>query len=154
MILPKLKGCRQIDGNLGNLKYAPVINLWTEKGALLHAKSLNTDKAWEVYDWLVDFYFRVKERQIPVTAPVPTAKPVRTAKMVLDMPNNRQAQEKIREIKEHCISVMTMLDAQNKYLEAEKIKEIQGALSAIGCYLYLNIEELAAIKIKEIEMPR
>lgn len=32
--------------------------LWTEKGALLHAKSLNTDKAWEVYDYLVDFYFR------------------------------------------------------------------------------------------------
>ena len=37
--------------------------LWTEKGALLHAKSLNTDKAWEVYDYLVDFYFRAKEKQ-------------------------------------------------------------------------------------------
>ena len=35
--------------------------LWTEKGALLHAKSLNTDKAWEVYDKLVETYFRVKE---------------------------------------------------------------------------------------------
>ena len=35
--------------------------LWTEKGALLHAKSLNTDKAWEVYDYLVDHYFRVKD---------------------------------------------------------------------------------------------
>ncbi|MDE5772222.1 MAG: ORF6N domain-containing protein [Ruminococcus sp.] len=34
--------------------------LWTEKGALLHAKSLNTDKAWEVYDFLVDTYFRVQ----------------------------------------------------------------------------------------------
>lgn len=40
--------------------------LWTEKGALLHAKSLNTDKAWEVYDYLVDFYFRAKERQLEV----------------------------------------------------------------------------------------
>lgn len=37
------------------------IYLWTEKGALLHAKSLNTDKAWEVYDYLVDFYFRANE---------------------------------------------------------------------------------------------
>ncbi len=35
--------------------------LWTEKGALLHAKSLNTDKAWEVYDQLVETYFRAKE---------------------------------------------------------------------------------------------
>lgn len=35
-------------------KYAKSLYLWTEKGALLHAKSLNTDKAWEVYDYLVD----------------------------------------------------------------------------------------------------
>lgn len=40
--------------------------LWTERGALLHAKSLNTDKAWEVYDFLLDTYFRVRE-QAPVT---------------------------------------------------------------------------------------
>ena len=37
-----------------------VLYLWTEKGALLHAKSLNTDKAWEVYEFLVDSYFRAK----------------------------------------------------------------------------------------------
>ena len=42
-------------------KTANILYLWTEKGALLHAKSLNTDKAWEVYDYLVDFYFRAKE---------------------------------------------------------------------------------------------
>ena len=34
--------------------------LWTENGALLHAKSLNTDKAWEVYEFLVNSYFRCK----------------------------------------------------------------------------------------------
>lgn len=35
--------------------------LWTENGAFLHAKSLNTDKAWEVYDHLVDTYFNRKK---------------------------------------------------------------------------------------------
>lgn len=45
-------------------KYAKSLYLWTEKGALLHAKSLNTDKAWQVYDYLVDFYFRAKETLI------------------------------------------------------------------------------------------
>ncbi len=55
-------------------KYAKSLYLWTEKGALLHAKSLNTDKAWEVYDYLVDFYFRVKEKPTPEkTAIVPVA---------------------------------------------------------------------------------
>lgn len=46
----------------GNLKFAPVIYLWTEKGAWLHAKSLNTDKAWEAYEMLVDEYYRITEQ--------------------------------------------------------------------------------------------
>ena len=48
-----------------SFKYAKSLYLWTEKGALLHAKSLNTDKAWQVYDYLVDFYFRTKEENLP-----------------------------------------------------------------------------------------
>lgn len=40
-----------------SLKRINQLYLWTEKGAFLHAKSLNTDKAWEVYDHLVDTYF-------------------------------------------------------------------------------------------------
>lgn len=39
--------------------------LWTERGAMLHAKSLNTDKAWEIYERLVDFYFQAKENKTP-----------------------------------------------------------------------------------------
>lgn len=39
--------------------------LWTEKGAWLHAKSLNTDKAWDAYEMLVDEYYRVtKEMKV------------------------------------------------------------------------------------------
>lgn len=36
---------------------ASSVYLWTEKGAFLHAKSLNTDAAWSVYEKLVDSYF-------------------------------------------------------------------------------------------------
>lgn len=43
------------------LKNAAKIYLWTEKGAFLHAKSLGTDRAWEVYDHLVESYFKKKE---------------------------------------------------------------------------------------------
>ena len=41
--------------------------LWTEKGALLHAKSLNTDKAWQVYEFLVDNYFNPKQKKQTLT---------------------------------------------------------------------------------------
>lgn len=44
-------------------KFSAHLYLWTEKGALLHAKSLNTDKAWQAYDYLVDFYFRAREQK-------------------------------------------------------------------------------------------
>lgn len=45
---------------------AKILYLWTEKGALLHAKSLNTDKAWQAYEVLVDTYFEVhQQKQLP-----------------------------------------------------------------------------------------
>lgn len=69
--------------------------LWTEKGALLHAKSLNTDKAWEVYDYLVDFYFRAKEEPKPV--------PVETAPVV-----SRQGDKKLPQI-DNPIGVLKLL---------------------------------------------
>ena len=44
---------------------AKFLYLWTEKGCFLAAKSLNTDKAWEAYDRLIDEYFAVvKEKAI------------------------------------------------------------------------------------------
>ena len=54
----ELRAFREIHDLPSNLNKA---YLWTEKGAFLHAKSLNTDRAWEVYDKLVDFYFCTKE---------------------------------------------------------------------------------------------
>jgi hypothetical protein len=36
--------------------------LWTERGAARHAKMLDTDKAWGVFEKLEDFYFNQKEQ--------------------------------------------------------------------------------------------
>jgi hypothetical protein len=63
--LKRFKASRQIDGNL---KFAPVMYLWTEKGAWLHAKSLNTDEAWNAYEMLVDDYYEVKTEQKKLSA--------------------------------------------------------------------------------------
>ena len=54
----ELRAFREIHDLPSNLNK---IYLWTEKGAFLHAKSLNTDTAWEVYDRLVDNYFDKKK---------------------------------------------------------------------------------------------
>ncbi len=46
-----------------NLKFAKELLLWTEKGAARHAKILDTDEAWEVYEELEETYFRVRMEQ-------------------------------------------------------------------------------------------
>ena len=38
-------------------KFAPLLYLWTKRGAARHAKMLNTDRAWEVFEALEDNYF-------------------------------------------------------------------------------------------------
>ena len=59
----ELRAFREIHDLPNNLNK---LYLWTEKGAFLHAKSLNTDTAWEVYDRLVDNYFE-KPKTVPMT---------------------------------------------------------------------------------------
>ncbi|PHM63942.1 antirepressor [Xenorhabdus stockiae] len=41
-------------------KRARSLILWTERGAARHAKMLDTDKAWDVFGKLEDFYFNLK----------------------------------------------------------------------------------------------
>ncbi|MFB7142042.1 ORF6N domain-containing protein [Gottfriedia sp. NPDC056225] len=45
-------------------KKAQTLYLWTERGAWLHAKSLNTDEAWNAYEMLVDEYYNIKQNVI------------------------------------------------------------------------------------------
>lgn len=69
-IVLKGEDLKEFKRNLENFEVAPNINnlyLWTEKGAWLHAKSLNTDEAWEAYELLVDDYYRKKETVIDLS---------------------------------------------------------------------------------------
>ena len=48
------------------MKFAPIIMLWTRRGASRHSKMLGTDKAWDMFDKLEDVYFNSnKPIQLP-----------------------------------------------------------------------------------------
>lgn len=100
-------------------KYAKMIYLWTEKGALLHAKSLNTDKAWEVYDYLVDFYFRTKEHQEKRAE-----EPKPQGKQVVNIPVNRKAQDMMMELRKKMAALDVLLDALDKYSAEEDYQKV------------------------------
>lgn len=54
--LKQFKGSHQNDATL---KFASVLYLWTEQGAFLLAKSLNSEKAWQAYNLLTNQYFKL-----------------------------------------------------------------------------------------------
>lgn len=96
-------------------KYAKSLYLWTEKGALLHAKSLNTDKAWEVYDYLVDFYFRAKKEELTVKEAKPESVKVPSGREVVDIPENVKIQKAIKEAEDYITALSVVLKEYNMY---------------------------------------
>lgn len=47
--------------SLEPIKFAPALYLWTDRGAARHAKILETDEAWEIYEELEENYFNPKK---------------------------------------------------------------------------------------------
>ena len=52
---------------------ARFLTLWTERGAARHAKMLNSDKAWDMFELLEETFFRVVRQPLPQhEAPTPS----------------------------------------------------------------------------------
>ena len=131
-----------------SFKYAKLLYLWTEKGALLHAKSLNTDKAWEVYDYLVDFYFRAKEEQKEEkTAPI--VKPLMRA--VVDIPENLQMLNAIKKIRNDLISMDVFLQECMKYCSEESYKQSLRSAEAIVPIIISDFNKMNGVGYRIIQ---
>lgn len=94
--LKEFKGSRQFDESL---KFVSVLYLWTEKGAWLHAKSLNTDHAWDAYEMLVDEYYRIKANVVPLSKDQALVTVLRTtADLVEETQALKEEQHEIRKL--------------------------------------------------------
>lgn len=110
-----------------SFKYAKTLYLWTEKGALLHAKSLNTDKAWEVYDYLVDFYFRAKEEP-KETKPAPVVKKEKPlTREVVDIPENPQMLKAIQKMRDDLTCMDVLLQRCIRYTDEKTYKNMRSS---------------------------
>ncbi|KEI01588.1 ORF6N domain-containing protein [Clostridium botulinum] len=86
------------------LKFAPILYLWTDRGAARHAKILDTDEAWEVYGELEESYFRVKETKPTCIEDVliQSLQQMKEMKQQLNQVNNKvlQTKEEVQAIRE------------------------------------------------------
>lgn len=129
-------------------KYAKILYLWTEKGALLHAKSLNTDKAWQVYDYLVDFYFRAKEETKPEVKQ-------NGQKMisVVNVPENRKMLEAIHKLRKDLTAMDVLLEELIRYHSEEAYKEKVRAATGVIHILVGDSSALLRMEPKIIQRP-
>lgn len=138
------KTSHQFDGELKRVSRA---YFWTEKGALLHAKSLNIDKAWEVYDYLVDFYFRA-QNEIKVgnqiTGLVTTAK--QQTLQVVNIMDNDEAQKLIINLKKGMATLEVLIDGCNKRIERSKYENLKSAIAEVTMTVANNASKLALLE--------
>lgn len=143
----ELKELKSREQFVTSFKQVKQLYLWTEKGALLHAKSLNTDKAWEVYDYLVDFYFRVKEAEpaplLPAEQEAPKSVPALPAPPAPAKPSN-----KIPEITNPILIFHVLLDMAsnlNICVDSFNFKTLDSALHGnhVGIRTNVTVEKAA-----------
>ena len=68
------------------------LTLWTEKGAARHAKILDTDQAWDIFEQLEEVYFLVKEKSyLPVLPSYAIDDPIERAKKWIEEEKQKQA---------------------------------------------------------------
>lgn len=121
-----ISNCPKIQDGLMKAKN---VYIWTERGAFLHAKSLNTDKAWEVYDSLVEHYFQSQEAK-------PKALPQTYKEALLELVSQIEENEKLelenKEMKPKALFADAVATAENSCLVGELAKIIKANGYDIG----------------------
>lgn len=108
---------------------ASKLYLWTEKGAWLHAKSLNTDRAWDAYEMLIDEYYTVKENVVPLSKDQALVTVLRTtADLVEDTQAIKNEQHEIRKelsiINEKVEEQITLTSGEQRAVQKEVAKKV------------------------------
>ena len=108
------------------------LTLWTEKGAARHAKILDTDQAWDIFEQLEEVYFAVKEKShFPALPSYAIDDPIERAKKWIE--EEKQKQIAIQE-RDHAIATKaeigsrreaTAMSTASKYKrKAEKLEAL------------------------------
>ena len=90
-------------------KNARSLILWTERGAARHAKMLETDRAWEVFEKLEDCYF--SQGKTAPTEQQPQIQPQFTAEEIILLCYMQLWMEKAQDISKHLYPIMKELNS-------------------------------------------
>ena len=120
--LKEFRANHQIDELPRNLNK---LYLWTEKGAWLHAKSLNTDEAWDAYESLVDEYYKIIQEQDPITLALEAALETRKDVKVIQM-DVFGVKADLEELKDNLVVTSSQAKAINKKVREKVYNSLGG----------------------------
>ncbi|WP_042472794.1 ORF6C domain-containing protein [Bacillus ndiopicus] len=107
--------------------------LWTEKGAWLHAKSLNTDRAWDAYEMLVDEYYRMIAQQ-----PILTIEQQRREHLKLSIETSERV-DKIENKLDKVVSQMRIDGVEQQNIQQKGAYKVMQALGGKDSPAYNNV---------------
>ncbi|EME7309759.1 ORF6N domain-containing protein [Escherichia coli] len=107
-----LSNSQNLQPSLRGLQISPKARsliLWTERGAARHAKMLETDQAWEVFEKLEDCYF--SQGKTAPTEQQPQIQPQFTAEEIILLCYMQLWMEKAQDISKHLYPIMKELNS-------------------------------------------
>ncbi len=117
----------------------------TETGYLMLVKSFTDDLAWTVQRELVNNYFRTKEEK--------AIQENSNRRKVADIPQNKEFQKRIENIRKKLIAMDVMLDRLNIYGSQKDIDGYLNVIDDMGCRLVAATTKLSRTEYALIPEP-
>lgn len=126
------------------LKFAPVLYLWTDRGAARHAKILDTDEAWDVYERLEENYFNPKENKPQCIEDVLISSLQEMKALRLEINNTK---EEVNELKEENQNIRDLVALSPNQWREDTTKIINKIATKLGGYTYIEVIRKESYKI-------
>ena len=126
------------------LKFAPVLYLWTDRGAARHAKILDTDEAWDVYERLEENYFNPKENKPQCIEDVLISSLQEMKALRLEINNTK---EEVNGLKEENQNIRDLVALSPNQWREDTTKIINKIATKLGGYTHIEVIRKESYKI-------
>ncbi|AIY81959.1 ORF6N domain-containing protein [Clostridium botulinum] len=135
----------------GNLKFTSELILWTDKGAARHAKILDTDEAWDVYEKLEENYFN-PNKSVQVLDTSELSPELQMFKQIFDTVakqqlENKEIKKELKETKEEIQGIRDAVTLEPNQWRKDTATLINKISNRLGGFQHIELIRKEAYKL-------